>query len=502
MGNLLGTAILLPLALALLIRAWRPRPAHPFPPGPKGVPFLGSVFEVPTELLWVKLVEWYKEYGPIYSYTVLGQRVVVISGLREAGDILDRMSAKTSDRSRLIKVHDYLTRGKELGLLPRNDVWRAHRRAAHESFNSRAAQDYHLVQEEESRVLVKDLLNHPGANADDHIFRFSTSIAWRASFGHELIPLEGPDPSLPLQEIFKAIFTGFIPGNSIVDLFPFLNPIIARSKFIRRSAPLPTPLQSVRDCHCQTRRQVLRRCHCLFRQVFFRSSGESITRRTDTSITATQVDGTMAALRWFLVAMILYPEAALAAREQLDRVLGDRPPTFADYEELPQIEALVKELLRWRPPTPAGLVHMASEDIIYDGFLIPKGAVLMPNAWSLCRDPSVYPAGEAFDPSGFLDDNGNLRRPPLDTHDDYPVFGHGRRICVGRALAKNSLWISIACVLWAFDIEKGVDEHGVEVTPDPLDFIDHGVTVWPKSFPVKLVPRYPDLADRLKPEPA
>jgi hypothetical protein len=28
-----------------------------------------------------------------------------------------------------------------------------------------------------------------------------------------------------------------------------------------------------------------------------------------------------------------------------------------------------------------GLAHQADEDIIYNGFLIPKGAVLMANAW-------------------------------------------------------------------------------------------------------------------------
>ncbi|KZT54449.1 cytochrome P450 [Calocera cornea HHB12733] len=196
--------------------------------------------------------------------------------------------------------------------------------------------------------------------------------------------------------------------------------------------------------------------------------------------------------------MLLYPDTASAARAQLASVVGDRPPNFSDFENLPQIEALVKELLRWRPPTPGGVPHMATEDIVYDERLIPNGAIILGLAWSICRDPSVYSSGDNFDPTQFLDEHGNLRLSPPHTHDDYLAFGHGRRICVGKNLAISTLWITIANLLWAFDFKAGVDEYGHEFVPDPMAFSDHGATVWPKPFRTKLVPRFPDLADRLK----
>ncbi|KZP01116.1 cytochrome P450 [Calocera viscosa TUFC12733] len=213
-------------------------------------------------------------------------------------------------------------------------------------------------------------------------------------------------------------------------------------------------------------------------------------------------DTTATALKWFLLAMILYPETAAPARAELERVVGDRPPSFADMDRLPQIEAMVKELLRWRPPVAGGIVHMATEDIIYEEYLIPKGAMLLPIAWSICHDPSVYPNGDTFDPSRFVDTAGNVKSPLPHTHEDYLAFGHGRRICIGKSLAINSLLISIAHLLWAFDFRKGVDEHGVEVTPDPMAFLDNGATVFPKPFPVKFVPRIPGLAERLKAVPS
>lgn len=39
------------------------------------------------------------------------------------------------------------------------------------------------------------------------------------------------------------------------------------------------------------------------------------------------------------------------------------------------------EAHRWHTVTPMALPHMADEDIIYNGFLIPKGAALMANSW-------------------------------------------------------------------------------------------------------------------------
>ena len=51
----------------------------------------------------------------------------------------------------------------------------------------------------------------------------------------------------------------------------------------------------------------------------------------------------------------MYPGAQSKASEEIDRVIGhDRLPTMADLEDLPYIEALWKETLRWSPPAPIG----------------------------------------------------------------------------------------------------------------------------------------------------
>ena len=55
------------------------------------------------------------------------------------------------------------------------------------------------------------------------------------------------------------------------------------------------------------------------------------------------------------LALVLYPEVQRRAQAELDAVIGrDRLPTFDDRLRLPYIEALCKELMRWKMVTPMG----------------------------------------------------------------------------------------------------------------------------------------------------
>lgn len=77
------------------------------PPGPKGLPFIGNVFQVPA-MPWLRFDEWKDQYGPIFSLTFAGQPVVVINAIKIGAELLDRRSSIYSDRPRFI-VGDILT---------------------------------------------------------------------------------------------------------------------------------------------------------------------------------------------------------------------------------------------------------------------------------------------------------------------------------------------------------------------------------------------------------
>ena len=175
--------------------------------------------------------------------------------------------------------------------------------------------------------------------------------------------------------------------------------------------------------------------------------------------------------------MMAHPEIQRRAQDELDVVVGRfRTPTFADAPNLPYVQAMAKESLRWRPVAQLGVPHSSTEDDWYEGMFIPKGTICFANLWQCNHDQALYGDDAAeFNPGRFLDKHGRLILGPVtvETHDDgHCAYGFGRRACVGKHLANETLFISIATVLWAMRLECPRDENGKEVPLDetPVDF--------------------------------
>lgn len=80
--------------------------------------------------------------------------------------------------------------------------------------------------------------------------------------------------------------------------------------------------------------------------------------------------------------MALNPAIQEKAQAELDTVLGPHTlPKLSDRDKLPYVNAVVKESLRWYPVGPMGIPHLCVEEDVYDGYRIPKGAIVMGNIW-------------------------------------------------------------------------------------------------------------------------
>ena len=80
---------------------------------------------------------------------------------------------------------------------------------------------------------------------------------------------------------------------------------------------------------------------------------------------------------------------------------------------------------------------------------------------------SYGPDAASFNPERFLDEHGGLIPGPVETRDDgHGSYGFGRRACVGKHAANDLLFIHIAMVLWAVQLECARDENGEEIPVD------------------------------------
>jgi cytochrome P450 len=88
------------------------------------------------------------------------------------------------------------------------------------------------------------------------------------------------------------------------------------------------------------------------------------------------------ALHTFFLAMVLFPEAQRKAQKELDEVVGStRLPDFEDRANLPYINALGKEVMRWHPIIPLGVAHSVTRDDVLGNYFIPAGSLVLGFAW-------------------------------------------------------------------------------------------------------------------------
>ncbi|HJK90713.1 MAG TPA: cytochrome P450 [Polyangiaceae bacterium LLY-WYZ-15_(1-7)] len=136
------------------------------------------------------------------------------------------------------------------------------------------------------------------------------------------------------------------------------------------------------------------------------------------------------ALSWTLMLLSKHPEAMRRLREEVDAVLGERPPTAADVPKLTWARWVLDESMRLYPPawTTGRFVAEAHE---LGGVAMTPGTFTLLSPWVTHRDPELWDDPEGFDPARWeaLSKPGAL--PPFQF---YP-FGGGPRKCVGEAFA-------------------------------------------------------------------
>ncbi|KAF7372796.1 Steroid 17-alpha-hydroxylase/17,20 lyase [Mycena sanguinolenta] len=394
------------------------------PPGPPGLPLLGNVLQVP------------------------GQPVFLIGDIGLAKEVLEKRSSKFSSRPTIPYVRSYVDPAQVYWALSKQNEnhFNARRLTTGLMAGVRAGETEPL-QQLEALLNVTHLLDDGGKNWFHHIDRVSASMVLSAAFGLHCPTGQEPD----LKEVVACLAESVRlvnPSASIINVLPFLDII-----------PGPMPWRK----RAQTYRK---REDALYDRLITRAvSGEASSMNTWAAVFARedkpegdqhrlviQFTGTAISMHTFILACILYPEWIPRAQREIDAIVGeDRLPSFKDHPHLPFVEAIVRETLRWRPAVRFGLPHQSTADDVveYKGkaYFIPKGSIIFAVSWAIEHDQERFENHDLFQPERFLDDTNNLKA------------GY-ETMCLGIPFADRSLWITIATMLWTFNIRRS-DE------PDP-----------------------------------
>lgn len=178
--------------------------------------------------------------------------------------------------------------------------------------------------------------------------------------------------------------------------------------------------------------------------------------------------------------MVLFPHVLEAAREEIDRVVGpDRLPSWSDREALPYMRAIVEETYRWAPVGLTAVPHATARDDEYNGYTIPKGAMIQVNVYHLNHSGAAIESGSKdpreFDPTRFTDEETLQEQNSVSAESatrKHFTFGTGRRVCPGFHVAQRGLFVALSRMVWGFNFGKKLDQNGNEIPIDRDAFND------------------------------
>ncbi|THU92072.1 cytochrome P450 [Dendrothele bispora CBS 962.96] len=439
-----------------LLRLLRPR--LPYPPGPRGYPLIGNLFNEASKNVeqheWARYLKMGKEYNSdVLHINVLGDHTLILNSAKTANELYwrkDRVSIpidlSTSNFLRKLAPAEYSPLSipdiehAELESHVRNFAGSTILRVVYGMSTQEELNDYvqlaHLAAES-----LNATMNHGSAS-----FKRKANT-W------------APMVSNLINAPWKRVKSSMVNGTAL--------PCFATNNLEKFN--LVSSFDMKNNNLDQGMEEVIKNC-----------SGAAYFGGTDT---------TLSLIMSSILVLSRHPEVLEKAHEELDRVIGtSRLPQLQDRDKLPYLQAFIKEVERMYPVTPLAVAHRVISDDICNGYFIPKGTTVVPNVGAILHSEELYQDPFKFNPDRFLQNDKTSKL--LSPDPEIVAFGFGRRICSGRHFALDSAWSLIACLLATCDFTgPSEDAQKISRKPDPvLDYFD-GLIVHPKPYKCRIVPR-------------
>jgi cytochrome P450 len=430
-------------------------------PGPKGSPIVGVALEIRNDPL-TALQSFTREYGDIVQFHVLMKERILLNH----PDFVEQVLVIQQSKFHKSELTRRIT-GRMLGqglLTSEGDFWRRQRRLVQPAFHRSRINDYGATMAEIAQT-------HIGGWCDGDVRDLAQEMT-----------------ALTLDNAVSTLFSTALPGEAqeVGRAMTFL----MRYSLSRQRSPVripeswPTPKNRRANRYLAFMDSLVYRMIDERRQINNQSgaAGNSgrredllsllmgVTDEDGTQMTQKQLhdeamtlfiaghETTAQMLAWTWYALSQNPQAEARLHEELDGVLGGRPPEAADFGRLPYLQAVMSEILRLYPPAYI-TARESVEPCEIGGYEFLPGTTIIFSQWVAHRDPRFYDDPEAFRPERWIE--GLASRLPAGAY--YP-FGDGPRRCIGQGFAQLEAAIAIGTLGQRFSFRL-VPGHPVEGEP-------------------------------------
>jgi len=412
------------------------------PPGPRGLPLLGSLGAMIT-----KPMEFFRsmtlDYGPI-AYARLGPNHVYT--LNEPALIEEFLVAQQKSA-----IKDPITHSLEPlighGLITsEGELWKRQRKLAAQPFAPKR-----LVSYEGAMVAAAERAFASYRHGETRDFHAAMMALTLEVVSQTLLGVSTGEQSERISHSLEA------------SLDYFEERIYSWGRLLPASFPTPKLLRFRRAKRelDQIVRGIIERCrhedrdadYLLARLVRARTddqqAGMSEQQLLDEAVTMLLAGHETTALALMFAVYLLSANPAVSARltAEVDTVLGERTATAADLERLPYLDAVVRETLRLYPPAYVFARQLVSQ-VELGGYTLPVDSHVLVSPYGVHRNPALYRAPERFEPERWL--SAEARSLPRFA---YLPFGGGHRICIGNHFAQLEAGLLLATMVQRLELQ-------------------------------------------------
>eukprot|EP01018_Ginkgo_biloba_P003344 Gb_07315 [translate_table: standard] len=475
--TVLGAVILMAVSTLLVYwaapggAAWGRLKRRPTIPGPSGWPVIGSLMVMGT-LAHRHLARLADSHGArrLMAFSLGNTRAVISSHPDVAKEILN--SPAFADRP--IKESAYqLMFDRAIGFAPYSEYWRNLRRIA--TTNLFAPRRRAAFQKYRQNAVASVLQNVQGSMSERgsvEVRRFLQSASlnnvMRSVFGRSYDFGSGDEEA---EELAGMVREGYelLGAFNWGDHLPLLRFLDLQRIRKRCSALVPRVnafVQKIIDDHRAA--PVGHDAEADFVDVLLSLQGND--KLSDSDMVAVLwemifrgTDTVAILMEWILARLVLHQNVQAKIHEELDLVVGSfRKVTEADIPKLAYLQGVVKEVLRIHPPGPLlSWARRAIHDVNVGDHFIPAGTTAMVNMWAITHDDRVWANALSFEPERFVPAAGGEEINIMGRDLRLAPFGSGRRVCPGKELGLDTVYLWLARMLhhyqWLSSPDQAVD---------------------------------------------
>ncbi len=433
-------------------------------PGPRGLPFLGVMPEMISDMLGL-FTNTARQYGGIAQFKLLNKSYLLLTNPDYVKYVLQD-NHRNYIRGRSVETGRVLL-GNGLPLID-GDFWLRERRMLQPAFHRERLGKLSDTITNIIQTFMQDWAEKANAgqtlDVDDEMMRLTLTVIIKSMFSTDIA-----DKIQPLSHAFNVASKFMLWRSQQMWQLPLSVPL---PRHVEYNRALETLNDTIYPLIADARKNPGDDLLGMMLEMRDADSGEGLSdqqaRDEVVTIFFAGHETTAATLAWAFYLLSQHPEVEDRARAEVNRVLGGRPPTFADLPKLVYLQQVIQEVLRLYPAAYLFAREAVVDDIL-DGYRIPANTMIFISPFVGHRDPTYWPDPEDFDPDRFTPEQTAVR----PRHVYYP-FGEGPHVCIGNNFALMEMQLILSMALQRFHLRL-VPDHPIALKPEATLRPKHGM---------------------------